>query len=85
MNLNIILDFLNAFEIADFPPALLAAVVPNFDRLAQYIGDDFGSSWAAKSVWDCRKSELAKSTVAELRVIANQYCHATLKHLLQDL
>ena len=84
-NLDIILDFLNAFESEHFPPALLAAVVHNFDRLALYIGDDFGSSWAAKGVWDNRKSELRKSTIAELRVIAQQYGYATLKRLLDDL
>jgi hypothetical protein len=84
-NLNIIIDFLNAFENEHFPPALLAVLVPNFDRLAMYIGDDFGASWEAKSVWDKRKGELSSTTVAELRAIALQYNYVTLTKLLGEL
>lgn len=85
VNLEIILDFFEVFGHTDMPPALLAAIVANFGHLALYIGDQFGSSWAAKSTWDTRKHELDKSTVAELRTIARQYGHTTLARLLKGL
>jgi hypothetical protein len=83
-NLHITLDLLTAFKCKDFPPALLAATVRNFDRLAAYIGDGPGFSWSAKNVWDERKSELPEAMVTELRIIARQNLHTTLQQLLKD-
>jgi len=85
VNLEILLDLLKAFKQGEMPPALFAATVANFGRLALYIGDEFGSSWAAKSTWDKRRNDLDKSTVAELRVIAKQYRYTTLTRLLKGL
>jgi hypothetical protein len=84
-NLDIILDLLTAFDCEDFPPALLAATVRNFDRLAGYIGDRRGDSFAAKRVWDERKGELSEAMVAELNIIARQHLYGTLRVLLKDM
>jgi hypothetical protein len=84
-NLNIILDLLTAFDCEDFPPALLAATVRNFDRLANYIGNRPGDSFAAKRVLDERKGELSEAMVTELTIIARQHLHVTLRGLLKDL
>lgn len=81
--LNITLDLLTSFECEDFPPALLAATVRNFDRLANYIGSEIGSSWAAKRVWDERKAELSEAMVTELKIIARQNLHVALQRLLE--
>ncbi len=79
------LDLLTAFDCKDFPPALLAAIVRNFDRLAGYIGDRLGDSFAAKRVWDERTGELSDSMVTELNVIARQHLYVTLRRLLKGL
>jgi hypothetical protein len=84
-NLDIILDLLTTFDCEDFPPALLAATVRNFDRLAGYIGDRPGDSFAAKRVWDERKGELSEAMVTELNVIARQHLYGTLRGLLKEL
>lgn len=84
-NLTITIDLLTSFKCEDFPPALLAVTARNFDRLANYIGDDYGSSWAAKRVWDERRNELSDAMVAELRIIARQHPHVALEQLLKGL
>ena len=82
-NLAIILDFLTAFEDIQIHPALLAVIVPRFDSLALYVGNERGSSWAALRLWNERKHELKESLVAELKAIATRHQHGTLKRLLE--
>lgn len=84
-NLNITFDLLTSFSCEDFPPSLLSKTATNFDRLANYVGDRRGDSWAAKRVWDERKEELSRAMVAELKTIARQNYHATLQRLLEDI
>jgi hypothetical protein len=84
-DLHITLDILTAFPYKNFPPALFPVAASNLDRLASYIGTEYGDSWAAYQTWNRRKSELPNETVTELRAIARQYNHSNLSDLLKDL
>ena len=79
------LDILSTFEWDKFPPALLAAVVRNMDRLARYIGDGRGYSYAASHMWANRKRDLPNNIVSELRAIAACHRHVSLENLLEEL
>jgi hypothetical protein len=83
--LDMSLDVLSTFECGKFPPALLAAIVRNMDRLARYIGEGLGNSYSASQLWAERKSELSKSMVAELQAIAECHRHVSLLELLSKL
>ena len=83
--LDMSMDVLNSFKCDAFPPALLAAVVRNLDRLANYIGDGLGNSFAASRLWSERKVELSKEMIAELLAIALCHRHQQLIKLLEEL
>lgn len=79
------IDMLCTFSSDEFPPALLAAVVRNLDRLANYIGEERGNSFSASRLWSERKGELSSEMVAELRAVAACNGHTRLSELIRKL
>jgi hypothetical protein len=84
LDLNITLDILEAYPLPGFPPTLLFLAAKNLDRLALYIGNTKGTSWAAKSAWDNRSTTLSGEITEELLAISRVYKLATLQRLIEN-
>ena len=84
-NLNMVLDTLTAFDFSCFPPALFQTAAESLERVASYVGNVPGQSYAASSTWQNRKGELSRKTVAELALIAQQYGYSQLRALLKSM
>ena len=84
-NLKLLLDILTGFTTKNIPPALFQTAAYGLERVAYYIGDKSGESWAAADTWNNRKSEISADMVKELRDIADQYSYVQLKQLLNTI
>jgi hypothetical protein len=84
-NLTIILDILTAFPLQNFPPALFQTAAYGLERVAYYVGSEWGKSWAAHKTWESRKGELTSEIVRELRSVAEQYNYWHLQQLLTSI
>lgn len=84
-NLSIILDILTLFQVETIPPALFQASAYAFDRVAGYIGRNYGQSYAAAATWDERKGELSIEMVTELKNVSNRHRYFDLNRLLESL
>jgi SIR2-like protein len=82
-DLVVLLDILTSFTVEKIPPALLQTTAYALDRVAYYVGDTYGKSWAAMKTWEKRKANLAPAMVAELNNIAEQHGYVGLKGLLE--
>ncbi|MGA2638876.1 hypothetical protein [Methylocella sp.] len=58
--LIILLDILTSFAVDQFPPALFQTVAYNLNRVSSMVGNEKGTSYAAKRTWDGRKGELTE-------------------------
>lgn len=81
--LIVILDILEAFSAANFPPTLFHYVVSEFGNLAYYIGNNSGQSHAAYETWKNRCNELSNETINEINNICNQYHYTYLGQLME--
>ena len=84
-NLTLILDILTTFPVGKFPPALFQTAAYGLERVAYYIGDRAGQSWAAKNTWDQRKNELTNEMIEGLKSFARQHRYPDLKNLLKSI
>jgi hypothetical protein len=84
-NLVIILDILTAFPFERFPPALFEVAARGLDRIAYYVGTDYGKSWSAYKTWEQRKGGLSLEIVKELRNVAEQYGYWSANTLLDSI
>ena len=84
-NLIIILDILTRFDVAKIPPVLFQAAAYALDRVAYFVGENHGESWAAAATWEKRKGELSKEMLTELKNISNLYHYHNLKRLLKTV
>lgn len=84
-NLNMILDTLAAFDPKSFPPALFQTAAESLQRVASFVGDVPGQSYAAKRTWEERKGQLSPEIVSELSIVAKQYSYGTLRGLLKSI
>ena len=84
-NLNIILDTLTAFDFERFPPALFQTAAQSLQRVAHFVGGDFGQSYSANRTWVGRKREMSTEIVAVLSVVAKQYGYSELRELLRSI
>lgn len=84
-NLKMILDILEAFPVAVFPPSLFELVAYALNRLAYYVGGAHGKSFAAYATWQARKGKLEGGTVTELCQIAQIHGYANLLELLDSI
>ncbi len=83
-DLVVLLDILTSFTVDTIPPALLQTTSYALDRVAYYVGDTHGKSWAAMKTWEKRRASLAPAMVAELNNIAEQHRYFGLKGLLKS-
>jgi hypothetical protein len=84
-NLTMILDTLSAFDFKSFPPALFQTAAESLERVANFVGDVAGQSYAAKRTWEERKAQLNHDIVAELASVAKQYGYRALRELLKSI
>lgn len=84
-NLTLILDILTNFSSKQFPPALFETTAYALQRVGYYIGNEYGKSFAAKSVWDARKSELSSELISELKSFAKQHHYIYIRKLCREI
>jgi signal recognition particle subunit SEC65 len=84
-NLTMILDILTSFSLKQMPPALFETTAYALQRVGYFVGDKYGRSFAAKKIWDSRKSELSEELVAELKSFANQHHYTYIQDLCSDI
>lgn len=82
-NLVMLLDILTIFKLDDIPPALFQTTAYALDKVAGYVGNALGQSYAAKATWDVRKKELSQDVFDELSRIARQHQYMRLLSLLE--
>lgn len=84
-NLTLILDILTSFSIKQIPPALFETTAYALQRVGYFVGNEYGKSFAAKTVWDKRSGELSQEMVAELKSFATQHHYTYIKKLCGEI
>ena len=74
-----------AFDFKRFPPALFQTTAESMERVAGFVGDLPGQSFAAKRTWEGRKGQLSTAIISELSIVAKQYGYAALRDLLKSI
>lgn len=84
-NLSMILDILTSFSIKQIPPALFETAAYALHRVGYYVGVQYGQSFAAKKVWDERKSTISIDMISELNSFAKQHHYSHITSLCDGL
>lgn len=80
-NLTLILDILTSFSIKQIPPALFETTAYALQRVGYFVGNEYGKSFAAKTVWDKRHRELSREMIAELKSFSIQHHYTYISKL----
>lgn len=81
--LKMILDIIDCFTVDKMPPALLKACAYNLDRVAFFVGERLGDSWAAAQTWKKRRDQIQPLMLEELKNIGLTHRYYRLKGLLE--
>ncbi|MBN2529093.1 MAG: SIR2 family protein [Deltaproteobacteria bacterium] len=84
-NITILLDIITTFKLESIPPAVFETIAYNLDKVAYYVGPQFGKSHSAHRTFERQKANLSEEIIAELKNTATQHGYLGLKSLLSRI